>query len=274
MIKRFLSPLVKNSLKLFPAVLINGARQVGKSTLVQQLVKEGVVKEYVSLDDLNFLEIAQNNPKGFIEQFKESVAIDEIQRAPNLLPALKKYIDENRIPGRFLLTGSANLLSVPGVSESLAGRLDIMTLEGLSVGEVIGQSKPSSFIEDLFSGACFSELASKWKEELQNKPYIKKEQIIEYIYYGGFPEVLLKKNPYFRTRWFSSYHTAYIERDVRDLSRILDIVSFGKLFKLLGLQTGNLVNYKTLGIESKLDQRTVSRYIEILEITFQIKEPF
>jgi predicted AAA+ superfamily ATPase len=270
--QRHITSLLLRSLESFPAVLVNGARQVGKSTLIQQLKDSGIVQEYITLDDLSTLEVARTNPEGLISRFTQSVAIDEIQRAPELLIAIKKSIDSNRKPGRFLLTGSANILSLPAVTESLAGRMDIITLEGLSVGELLNKPAASSFVEDLFSGLDNQDLMEKWQQDLQSKPKISTKELAELIFYGGFPEIALKKDPYFATRWFSAYQTAYVERDVRDLNRLLDVVSFGKLFRLVGLQSGSLMNVKNLCTEVGLDQRTVARYLEILEITFQVHQ--
>lgn len=272
MIGRFFTDFVLKSLGHFPAVLVNGARQVGKSTLVQQLKNDGTVNDYVTLDDLSTLSAARTNPEGFIERFNTSVAIDEIQRAPELLMAIKKSIDNNRTPGRFLLTGSANILSLPSVKDGLAGRMDILTLEGLSAGEYFRRPTPSSFVDDLFKGLSVKELVEKWQQELDTKPTLSIETLSNLVFYGGFPEVLLKNDTYFSNRWFSAYQTAYIERDVRDLNKLLDVVLFGKLFRLVGLQSGNLMNYKNLALEIGLDQRTVSRYMEILEITFQTNQ--
>lgn len=269
MIKRHLTSFIKDSLKDFPAVLINGARQVGKSTLAQQLTREGVLRQYITLDDFSHLEAAKTDPHGFVNSFDFPVAIDEIQRAPDLLRAIKKSIDEDRTPGRFLLTGSANIFSYPGVSESLAGRVDVIHVEGLSLGEILERETPSSFLTDLFSGLGARELSQKWNRELQEKPKIPDKILEDIIFYGGFPEVALKKEERFRERWFSSYQSAYIERDVRDINRFLDVVSFAKLFRLVGLQTGNLLNHTNLSAEIGLDKRTTVRYLEILEMTFQ-----
>lgn len=272
MIKRHITNFVKQSLHEFPAVLINGARQVGKSTLAQQLNKEGIVSQYITLDDLSQLEAAREDPHGFIESFSSPVAIDEIQRAPDLLRAIKKTVDEDRKPGRFLLTGSANIFSYPGVSESLAGRIDVIHLEGLSLGELLHQEEPSLFLTDLFSGLSTHDLMQKWNQELQHKPSLPTNHLDETMFYGGFPEVALKKEERFRERWFSSYHSAYIERDVRDINKFLNVVLFSKLFRLVGLQTGNLLNQKKLSVEIGLDQRTIARYLEILEMTYQASQ--
>ncbi|WP_218460567.1 ATP-binding protein [Rickettsia sp. TH2014] len=272
MINRHITSFVKQSLKDFSAVLIIGARQVGKSTVVKQLYDEGIFKSYITLDDISQLEAATADPHGFIKNAISPLAIDGIQRAPDLLKAIKKSTDEDKRPGRFLLTGSANIFSYPGVYESLAGRVDVIHLEGLSLGEILNQNKPSSFILDIFSGVTIPELKNKWTKELEYKPTITNQSLNEYIFYGGFPEVILKKQERFRERWFSSYQSAYIERDVRNINKFLDVVSFAKLFRLVGLQSGNLLNQKNLSIEIGLDQRTISRYLEILETTFQVNQ--
>lgn len=270
MIRRHLENIIPSSLATFPVVLLTGARQVGKSTLIEHLHQQGIIHHIVTLDDFMALESARRDPDGFLAQFPGKIAIDEIQRAPNLLLAIKKLVDQKREPGRFFLTGSANILSYPGVTESLAGRMDMMHLEGLSLAELQGKETPSSFLEDLNSGIKLPELAAKWNEKLAKSPALSREQIFHHIYYGGFPEVALKADPTFRERWYASYQTAYVERDVRDLSRLLDVVSFSQVFRLTGLQTGQMFNVKRLATEVGLDQRTISRYLEILELTFQI----
>lgn len=148
--------------------------------------------------------------------------------------------------------------------------MDMLTLEGLSLTELRKKKKPSSFLSDLSSGLKPTELAAKWNEDLTHSPCIAKEQFFHHIFYGGFPEVALKDDPIFRERWYASYQAAYIERDVRDLSRLLDVVSFSQVFRLAGLQTGQLFNIHSLATEVGLDQRTVKRYLEILNITFQV----
>lgn len=258
------------SVKEFPAVLLNGARQAGKSTLAEQLLAEGIVRTCVSLDEIEHLEMARSNPDGFIAQFELPLAIDEIQRAPGLMRALKKAIDSAKTPGRFLLTGSANVLSHPDVTESLAGRMDIISLDGLSLAEQWEQSLSSIFLEDLLSAQNTVDLSKKWNKYLAKKPSLDRKQLLEHIFYGGYPRVWTERTERFRGHWFSSYQTAYIERDVRDLSRLLDITAFAKLYKLIGLNSSKQLNLKELGCDAKLDHRTVMRYLEILEMTFQV----
>lgn len=269
MFNRHIKSTIENSLKLFPAVLLNGARQVGKSTLAKQLVKEKKIEQYISLDDITVLEAATKDPQGFIDQFNSSIVIDEIQRVPNLILAIKKNIDTKKQTGKFLLTGSANVLSYPDVRDSLAGRMDIISLEGFSVSELVKQSK-SSFVSDLIHTKDVNLLIHQWTQKMNLKSKIGNKTLNEMLFYGFFPEVAIKINSEYRNRWISSYITSYIEKDIRDLSKVIDIVSFAKLLRIIGLRTGNLLNNKNLSIAIGLDQRTVARYIELLEISFQL----
>ncbi|MFQ5505727.1 MAG: ATP-binding protein [Planctomycetota bacterium] len=266
MLRRHASALIRQSLREFPAVLLLGARQVGKSTLAMQLVEEGVLERYVTLDDLPVLEAARSDPDGFLASLDGPTALDEFQRVPDLMRALKRNIDATRRPGRFLLTGSANVLSRPEVSESLAGRMDVVPLEGLSFGELLGQ-KPGSLLGELLEPI-------DWKLGLRKLRRRGKRQarraLLERIFFGGFPEVALKNNARFHGRWFGSYLTSYVERDIRDLARLPDFVAFGRVVRLVGLRSGNLLNVKNLGADAGIDQRTVARYLDLLEATFQV----
>lgn len=270
MLKRYTTDLIKQSLKDFPAVLLIGARQVGKSTVAKQLVKEGICQEYISFDDMSNLQLALADPDGFLERFTESVALDEIQRVPDLMRALKKRIDANRIPGQFLLTGSANVLAMPQVSESLAGRVDVINLEGLSLGEVLEQNNPPAFLELLFSEGGVKSIIHRYMELRKQLPLLSRHFCEDLLYYGGFPEVWAKKSPTFTRRWFASYQKTYIERDVRDVSRSIDLMPFSKLLELSALRTANLQVLSSMAQDVGIDQRTVSRYLGILELTFQV----
>ena len=239
--KRHITTILEQSLALFPAVLLNGARQVGKSTLVHQLVDQGAINHYVTLDNVTSLSACKADPQGFLNQFSGSVAIDEVQRCPELLVALKHNIDLTKKPGQFLLTGSANILSHPKVCDSLAGRMDIISLEALSISE-INDTEPSSFLTDIFSGIQ-PNLLTKWREKIKKNTTLKtRQELTKAVFLGGFPDVVLKDSTYFTNRWFNAYFSAYTERDV----------------------------------ECGLDQRTINRYLEILNITFQISilQPF
>lgn len=264
---RYISTLIKESLTMFPAVLLLGPRQIGKSTLAQQLVKENILQHYITLDDFSTLSSAHSDPDGFIESISAASALDEIQRVPDLMRALKKNIDNNRRKGRFLLTGSANILAHPHVSESLAGRIDVFILEGFSLAELRKSPQPK------FCQILLQESVSSFKDFLIQSEKtafsFNQEDLLDGIFWGGFPEVVLSKNTAFRERYFQAYQTTYIEKDVRDLARSIDIVQYGLLAKVLLTHSGQLLNIKNLSNDLGLDQRTIKRYIELMEITFQ-----
>lgn len=261
MLERHILPEIKESFALFPAVLLIGGRQIGKSTILQQLHKDGIIKNIYTLDKLSILTAVAQDTEGFLEQIELPAAFDEIQRYPNIMLAIKRMIDEHKRPGMFILTGSANILSYPNVTESLAGRCDIIKMEGLSTSEYLSKP-PSGFVQQLFDATETKEICPNFSLDFS--------KINEGILYGSYPDIRLKASERFGDKWFAAYETAYIERDVRDLNKFLDIVSFNNVFKLLSLQTGNLLNYHHLSVEANLDQRTIKRYIEILTLTFQM----
>lgn len=153
MIRRNIEPLVRAGLAESPVVLINGARQTGKTTLVRALAAGIGKAAYITLDDSAVLGGVAGNPRGYLSGLEGTIIIDEIQKAPALFPAIKMAVDEDRRPGRFILTGSANVLTLPKLSESLAGRMEILTLRPFSQGEIEGRRE--TFIKRLFSGKGF-----------------------------------------------------------------------------------------------------------------------
>lgn len=268
MLKRNISPIIIQSMGHFPAVLIQGARQVGKSTVLEQLKREGHLRDTISLDDLSVLQTASLDPQGFIKSLPERTGLDEIQRCPELVLALKEKMDQVKNSGQYVLTGSANILSYPGIADSLAGRIDLITLEGLSLSEHL--AKQHSFFTDILdaiqdSNRLFSVLQQKAREAKALSP------IENYIFYGGYPSISLKQDPYYRNRWLSSYISSYCERDVRDLSKLLDIVRFSQALERVGLQTAQMCVVKNLSNDCFIDQRTMHRYLEIMDMTYQIK---
>jgi predicted AAA+ superfamily ATPase len=261
MINRHILPEIKRSLKMFPCVLLIGGRQIGKSTILKQLYDEQLINDIYSLDSLSVLESLANDCEGFLQRTPFPVAFDEIQRYPKMMLAIKKIIDEQKRPGMFVLTGSANILSYPHFQESLAGRCDIITVEGLSTSEAL--KRPAKhLIKQLFDAKTISDFKPDFFGDMN--------LIDTGIFYGSYPEVRLNEDEYFRSKWFNTYEMAYIERDVRDFAKSIDIIGFGKVFKLLALQAGGLLNYHHLSVESGIDHRMIKRYIEILTITFQM----
>ncbi len=272
--RRNLSNTIAQSLRHFPAVLILGARQVGKSTLVKQCVIEGKVEDYATLDDANMLSALKDDPDGFLSRYSGRLALDEIQRVPDLMRALKKHIDADRQNGRFLLTGSANVLAHPEVSESLAGRMDVILLEGLALNEILSQPSSPSLVELLFT----SDQSGNWIDALRLKlkqvKSLEQSDLLPLILLGGYPNNITEHDFKFTQRWFSAYETSYIERDVRDLTKSIDMLPFRKLLYLCGLRTGNLLNIHQLGADIGIDQRTAQRYLGLLELTFQVRRLF
>ena len=252
---RFLQDNINEALGNFPAVLIAGARQVGKSTLAMQLCNN-----YITLDDISALAMAKNDPMMFISQLKTPVVIDEIQKAPNLLSAIKIAIDQNRKSGQFILTGSANVLSFKNVSDTLAGRIAIFELSPLAMGE-IRQTQKSIFASSLFEANFDSFLANN----------IDEKQLLERILHGSYPDMIKPRSKQMGYLWLSSYVSTYIERDVRAIENIRNTDKFARLIHLLSSRSANLLNKADLMKDVGLDNRTLENYISLLELVYQIK---
>lgn len=275
MYKRNISLDLKSAIQESPIVLLNGARQVGKSTLVKSFVGtpdveiaydapvsydndigyNGVFPHYLTLDDITLLASAKEDPTAFIEAARGKTVIDEIQRAPELFLAIKKQVDENRTPGRFLLTGSADVLALPKISESLAGRMEIHTLWPLSQGEIEGR-------KEYFIDYCFS------NETLPSVPSLSWQEIGERMQRGGYPESLIRQDPRRRNAWFRSYLSAIVQRDIRDLADIEGYTKLPNLLHMLSLRIGGMQNLSELGAASALKHSTTTRYITLLQAVF------
>lgn len=258
MYKRFVQKNVVIALKDTPAIIIVGPRQCGKTTLVKQFLKENWF--YVTLDDINQLQFAQDDPVGFIRNLTaRHVVIDELQRVPELMLPIKQTIDENRQPGRFLLTGSANAMALPRVADSLAGRLEIINLFPLSECEI--QGNQSTYLHALL----------KKNAPSPNKTRIR-EQLFEKILTGGFPEILQRDTGSRRRTWFQHYMTSIIQKDMKNLAEIEHLNVMPKLIRLLCNQVGQLMNYTEVGKQLGLSHQTVRRYLQLLEQLFIFQE--
>ncbi len=236
-----------------PVVLVSGARQTGKSTLVAALAAEPP-PAYVTLDDATALAAATADPQGFLAGLGERAVIDEVQKAPGLFPAIKLAVDKDRRPGRFLLTGSANVLLLPRISESLAGRMEILTLEPLSQGELAGRRE--SFVDAVFAG------------ELPQLAAADGRPLVQTVLAGGYPEALTRAPGKRRDAWFAAYVTALIRRDVRDLANIDGLTDMPRLLGLLAGRVGNLLNMSELSRGTGIAHSTLKRYLTLLEATF------
>lgn len=255
MVRRNLAPLLAAALADTPVVLLHGARQVGKTTLARSTAAAGA-RRYITLDDSTVLAAALADPDSFIAGIEGPVVIDEVQRAPELLRAIKASVDRVRAPGRFLLTGSANVMLLPRIAESLAGRMEIITLWPLSQGEL--NNRRESFIEAVFS----AHPARKLRAADSGTP------IATRLVRGGFPEASSRADEPRRQAWFASYVTSVLQRDVRDVSRIENLTALPRLLSLLAARTSGMLSAadisRTLGVPAS----TLGRYLTLLEATF------
>lgn len=259
MILRNITPKIIEALSDTPVVMLNGARQTGKSTLAKSLVGEKYIDRYVTLDDATALAAAQRDPAGFLAGLGESTVIDEIQRAPELFVAIKANVDRNRKPGRYLLTGSANVLLLPRLSESLAGRMEIFTLWPLSQGEFTGISE--RFIDLLFSEKLTDCARITAATEIS---------LIERVIRGGYPEAAARGSESRRRSWFGSYITTILQRDVRDIAHIDGLTAMPRLLSMLATRSPSLLNYSELSRTTGLPQSTLKRYMALFETIFLI----
>jgi len=258
MYQRNIESKVREALSDTPVVLINGARQSGKSTLALKLASDFSAR-YVTLDDATVLSSATSDPTGFIRNLESFVVIDEVQKVPRLFPAIKAHVDKNRRPGSFLLTGSANVMMLPRVAESLAGRMEIITLCPLSQGELI--SRRERFIESVF----FSQLPVL-ADGVESDAHI-----VQILITGGYPEVVRRSIESRRQAWFSSYITAILQRDVRELANIQGLSDMPRLLTLLAGRVGGLLNISELSRSMALPHTTLKRYLSLLEATFLLQ---
>jgi uncharacterized protein len=259
MFQRNISTNLTDAMADTPVVLLNGARQTGKSTLVGLYMETVTDGRYVTLDDATILAAATQDPAGFVSGFDGPVVLDEVQHAPGLFPAIKVAVDRDRRPGRFLLTGSADVLLLPNLSESLAGRMEILTLWPLSSSELAGSK--DSFVDRVFS-----------KDKLSSEqPIESRREILKRITTGGYPEVISRKSARRRDAWFSSYIMTILQRDVRDLANIEHLTLLPGLLRLLAARSSSLLNYAELSRTLGLPQSTLKRYMSLLEMTFLVQ---
>ncbi len=240
-----------------PVVCLLGPRQCGKSTLARSFDSGRL---YLSLDDVDLLAAATRDPKGFIGQLPDTVTLDEIQRAPELLLTIKRAVDENRRPGRFLLTGSANLLQLPHLPDSLAGRMECLYLHPLTEAEK--SWNPGLFLSKWLDG----ELSDNRLREDGMAPSSLPGRIVA----GGYPEPQ-GRLPARARQWHRQYLSSVIDRDVHDVARVRDTAEVSRLLEILAHQTGSLLNTSSLSNDLNLDRQTVERYTAVLERLFLIR---
>lgn len=251
----------RDRLAVMPAVVVAGARQTGKSTLARDLLAGG--RRYLTLDDLDVRDAAHHDPEALVGG-TEPVTIDEIQRAPELLHAIKRAIDRDRVPGRFLLTGSANLLLMHRVSETLAGRASYLTLWPMTRREQagLGACGPWERLLETPEGewplllASAGGSAEPWQEAARR---------------GGFPTPALHlRSEAERAIWHDGYANTYLERDLRDLGSVASLPDFRRLMRAAALRLGQLVNQSGLARDCGLAQATTHRWLNLLEASFML----
>ncbi len=257
MLRRSLLPSVEAALADTPAVLVVGARQTGKTTLVQAVAATRPGTTYVTLDDPLPLEAARADPAGFVAGLPGPVVIDEIQKAPGLLPAIKASIDRDRKPGRFLLTGSANVLTLPKVAESLAGRMEVARLWPLSQGELSGRGE--TFLDRVMRGEPPVRVAGG-------------DDLLPRLARGGYPEASARGKAERRRAFFDAYLAALMARDVRDIAAIEDPGALRRLLKLAAARSASLLNHSELARTLSLPVTTLKRYLALLEALFLVHE--
>lgn len=256
MIRRNITRPLLDALADRPVVLVNGARQTGKSTLVQWLARDLHPARYVTLDDATVLAAAREDPPGFLRGFEGPVILDEVQRVPELFLAIKAEVDRDRSPGRFLLTGSADVLLLPRLSESLAGRMEIHTLWPLSQGEI--ESVQEGFVDAVFARS----------PKLVPGPSWDPADLLDRMLAGGYPDVVTRSSPSRRAAWFGSYVTTILQRDVRDLANIEHLTAMPRLLALLAARVGSLLNFSEISRSLGLPQSTLKRYVALFETAF------
>jgi predicted AAA+ superfamily ATPase len=259
-VKPFDRPLaasLRAALKDTPVVCLLGPRQSGKSTLARTLEPRYT---YVSFDDAATLAFGQSDPAGFVAALPDPVILDEVQRVPELLRTIKLAVDQDRRPGRFVLTGSANLLLLPKLGDSLAGRMEVIQLHPLTAAE--RARVPGRLLADLIHGRLKPRVSeSKTENSLA---------LAERVVTGGFPEAVARSGARART-WHREYLRTLIERDVQDVARVRDASAVGRLLEMLALRSAELLNVSSLGNDLDLRRETVEHYIAICERLYLVR---
>lgn len=254
MYQRLVERQAEEALTDTPVVLIVGPRRAGKTTLVRKMGDTG--RTFITLDDQTALEAARFDPVGFIRGLNRAI-IDEIQRAPDLLLAIKKTVDEDYRPGRFLLTGSANVLTLPRVADSLAGRMETIRMLPLARAEIAGTT--ATFLDSLFEGKLQGDRGATVGDEL-----------VHIVLQGGFPEAIARESERRRQDWARAYLTSVLTRDLRDIADVEKLTELPKFVRLLAEHSGQLVNYSQFGASIDVSHKTGQRYVGLLEQVFLV----
>jgi predicted AAA+ superfamily ATPase len=275
MYNRFLTNNLLKSLEDTPVLIVVGARQVGKSTLLKNMLsidatvgdrtglsEYGSVK-YITLDDLSTLSAVKTDPDSFLGRYgNATLVIDEAQLSPELLRTIKKFVDSDRRNRKYILSGSADIMALPRMSESLAGRCEIFHMYPLSQTEVLNHKK--NFVDLTFNEDFVTTVDQKFPTDTNDFSWL-----AQIMYAGGYPEVLGRKTDRI-SAWFKSYVTAIIQRDVKAISNISDITALYTLLEMLARRCGNLLNVSDISRLISIKNTTLQRYLTLLERVFII----
>ncbi len=256
--ERHARALIREALLDTRVVFVMGARQVGKSTLVNVVAHQDHPAQVLTLDDRATRDAALADPAGFIAELAGPVVLDEVQRAPDLLLAVKEAVDRDTRPGRFLLTGSANVLTNRRVKDALTGRMEIVTLWPLSQAEI--ENGTHNIVDRLFAGA---------PPQLDNA-IVGRDAFVDRVAAGGYPEARGRTGRR-RDRWFRDYLDTTLDRDLRDVSDALKLHEMPRLLRLLATQAAGLLNYKSVADRLQLHPDTVKSYVQLLETVFLVR---
>jgi hypothetical protein len=247
MFRRFLARELRAAARRLPVVTLTGPRQSGKTTLVRQVFPRHA---YTSLERPDERARAREDPLGFLARFTGGVVLDEVQRVPELLSYVQVAVDEDARPGRFVLTGSQNILLMHGISQTLAGRTAVLRLLPLSLAELLGRPAVDPRRLDTRPGPTRPPAADPWPT----------------IWAGFYPRIHARKLP--ADRWLADYHRTYVERDLRDVLRVLDLDAFERFLRLAAARTGQDLNLAALASDAGVSQPTAKQWLTALRIGF------
>jgi predicted AAA+ superfamily ATPase len=265
-VRRTIEPRITRALAQFRVVAIAGARQVGKSTLAQGIAG----RHYVTLDDVGVLEAASADPRGFVARLPVPATIDEIQRVPALLLAIKEAVDRDRRPGAYLITGSSRIDAMRGIRESLAGRIALFTLRPMNHLELCGVPEADP-ISRLFDCRSVKEIVARYAS-VRSHRFLSSKDFLS----GGFPEAVLHLDEERRRTWFDEYRKTAIERDVPAILRVDDVPTFHRFVVACAATTARLLNLSELARDLGVSVDTARRWVSVLEATFIVerREPY
>jgi len=262
LIKRLQTGILDKFLKKFPIVAVVGARQVGKTTLVRDILKEK--RKFVTFDEPVNIMLAEQDADSFLNQAGR-LTIDEIQKVPSLFPAIKRFVDKSRKPGQFLITGSANITMLARISESLAGRVAFIEMSPFTVIESshsqLRKTKMIEIISTAGSKKC-------WQILCDINP--KSVSIEKYTFRGGLPPAFFENNNRMRQEWFKGYVRTYLERDVRDLSKIQKLYEYQKFLSLLAFRSAQIFNKSEVARDCGIPYTTAGHFFDLLLATYQV----